>query len=646
MVNNLEDLSDSPLIFSPAQKEVSVYGLGEVKDVTINSKAIIPILADKIYKDPLSAIRELYNNEVTACKKTLQQNPEATPHIVINFITASRELRIKGIDSLGIDLETFDKIVTVMGNSGNNEGDQIGYFGLGFYSFVKLSERCIINSYSRKTKEKFAYICKSAVSFEQLPKDTYTELNEYGCEIILSVKDEINNNEITNKINQVARLSGIKTDLFVDSDQLPIKQYDKLEQYFKDSFYDYFNKPYANYSLNYDHIDNEDFELFIGEFNKVGYDNAVKPINEAYLLNTPISLDLSNRGNSSTISFYLLNMKNERMYKPKPDREQLEKQSEDQILKVFQKWSKDIPEKTFTNLDQWYADKDRFNYSPKQLSNIQAKSVYYMYHDKCEKRSISHHLPTEKPKVSLISKSLRKETFFKLKMDNIFCIAVNDKEDYEQLTDFGFIDINTYLRKNKNKSVYVTKPTEKFVFHGKYRNHDKIDPDDFVFKVDNVKDRSPLFAVDDFYQHIFIISKNAKYEKAYELSDIPKLIHNYIFLTNKGFMTVKEIMKQKEVKEPHVFFEHDHDYFYLPEFLNEIHEFLIYGSSIETDLLKMYLEYKNNSSVGRKTYWYFERFLKKNLKNKNLLEILDKIRTTDINYDLFKNFMRLDKLDN
>src|SRR5690349_7714146 len=102
-------------IYSPNTKDVKEYGLGETVNVSINSQAIIPILADKIYKDPMSAIRELYVNEVTACKKTLMMDHNSKPRIEIRFNESDRELTIKGIDSLGIDSETFNKILAVMG---------------------------------------------------------------------------------------------------------------------------------------------------------------------------------------------------------------------------------------------------------------------------------------------------------------------------------------------------------------------------------------------------------------------------------------------------------------------------------------------------------------------------------------------------
>ena len=152
-------------------KEVKNYNLGKEVQVQINSLAIIPIIADKIYKNPMSAIRELYNNEVTACQKAHSLNSKLKQKIKIELNTDTRELTIQVFNSLGMDGYTFNKILTVMGNSVNADAEQKGLFGIGFFSFFKLSERIIIISNSLETKEKFAYICKSALKFEQLQKE-------------------------------------------------------------------------------------------------------------------------------------------------------------------------------------------------------------------------------------------------------------------------------------------------------------------------------------------------------------------------------------------------------------------------------------------------------------------------------------------
>jgi len=118
-------------IFTKLTKHDNNYGFSETIKTEINQLAIIPILSDSIYKDPLSAIRELYNNEVTACK-----NSKLDTRIEIKLDTNTRELSIRGYNSMGITREIFDKILKVMGNSGNNSGDRIGLYGLGFFSHV------------------------------------------------------------------------------------------------------------------------------------------------------------------------------------------------------------------------------------------------------------------------------------------------------------------------------------------------------------------------------------------------------------------------------------------------------------------------------------------------------------------------------
>ncbi len=589
-------------IFSPATKDVKNYQVGEIKPVTINSQAIIPILADKIYKDPLSAIRELYNNEVTACKKTLRENPETKPHIEIRFNPDNRELKITGIDSLGIDLQTFNEIVTVMGNSGNNTGEDIGYFGLGFYSYVKISERCILKTYSRKSNEKYALIGKSALSFELLSKDLYTDLNQYGTEIILSVKDGIKEETITNKIIEITRLSGVETTYFIKDDIYPIKQFKGIKEYFENYYSSYYKNNNPNYSLVYEYFENDDYELIIGytmhNYHNIGNGGEIEDLKECYLVNTPISLseDKIREILGYREPTYLINLKNERKFKPKPDREQLEQASEIEVLTVIKDHVKDninntLEKKTYQNVKEWYADKQKYFHAPEILGCYKTKSctnsgntVYSDY----LMRNLKKFLDFEEITEFCISKRIRKDVFASLAEKGVFCIAVFDDNDYEGLINFGFIELKKYLGKNKIKREKSTK-TKTFVFHG---SHDykvgQVKDNDIVFKTDNIK------GVIEKIKHfgyktdpmIWIISDNADYKRAIDISKIKDMLWNKIFVTNKGLMTYQDIITNHNKFS---FYAYDNDFFNQSVFMNttKYKGIVIYGSGFNEELFRL-----------------------------------------------------------
>ena len=112
------------------------------------------------------------------------------------------------------------------------------------------------------------------------------------------------------------------------------------------------------YSVIYDHIDNDDFELIIGHGSK----NAPS-LSESFLLNTPIDLDFDYNHYSNIT---LINLKNERKFKPTPDRERFEAKSEESINEIIQKneFSKaDRLKDQITTIDQWYGSNLRFFYS-------------------------------------------------------------------------------------------------------------------------------------------------------------------------------------------------------------------------------------------------------------------------------------------
>ena len=229
----MEQKSKIIFVSENANKEVKNYGLGDEVTVELNALAIIPIIADKIYKKATSPIRELYNNEITACQKALILNPNLDQRIEIILDTDTRELSIQGFNSLGMDSTTFMKILRVMGNSGNSEGNYKGLFGIGFYSFFKISERIIIISNSLESGEKFAYICKSALKFERLKDENYEALEETGFKIIVNVKEGISMNEFDEYIQGIVKLSGIKTSFIKDGENVELEQYKNLEHYIK-----------------------------------------------------------------------------------------------------------------------------------------------------------------------------------------------------------------------------------------------------------------------------------------------------------------------------------------------------------------------------------------------------------------------------
>ena len=103
-------------------------------NIIINSEVIGQTLAKKIYTSWTSGLRELYNNEARACRTAKKMGGNPSIVITINPTESSKQVIIQGVDSLGITKAMFNKVLRVIGTSGNTDGEEIGQYGMGFIS--------------------------------------------------------------------------------------------------------------------------------------------------------------------------------------------------------------------------------------------------------------------------------------------------------------------------------------------------------------------------------------------------------------------------------------------------------------------------------------------------------------------------------
>ncbi len=597
-------------VYTPNTKTVKKYNLGDEIDVTVNGQAIIPILADKIYKSPYSAIRELYNNEVTACKKAIKLNPKLNPEIVIKLNTQTRELIIMGLDSLGIDSETFTKILAVMGNSGNNNGEDIGYFGLGFYSFVKISERIIIISNSLETGEKWGMICKSALKFERLKEGQYDPLDKTGFKIILNVKNDLDFNTITEKVKEISKLSGIKTSYYIDDSKIDMTQYDNLEDYFKKQYSEYFEEEKPPYSIVYKHFDKPDYELIIGY---ISSNSDKHKINECTLLNTPISLEMYQHRNQ----IMLMNIKSERLYKPTPDRERFEEESETKIKEIIEKhdfsYGEELPK--VNNLDEWYNNKSRHFINiinnvdlDIRVKNHNAQGSSWE-RSKYTWKALRSLLPVEKPDNLKMCYTMRTQAFKKLEENNGFGCCVNSEDDYKRLKKIGFIDIDHGKKKKSTGSgIYdPTKKTKNFKFWNKYGVNEEIDEseDTIIFKVEDVKQNKLKSSSPPEY--IYWITARADHE-GHDISELKDFINKeQCLFTNEGLKTIGDIIEIIDIGDRNIaelansadITDEEHYMKYILSQKNNTDLIVKFDNSRQSQLLELYYSVNNSRWMQR-----------------------------------------------
>jgi hypothetical protein len=603
-------------VHSNNEKEIKNYNLGETLNVEINSMSIIPIIADKIYKDPMSSIRELYNNEVTACEKALTLDPNLEQKIEIKLNTDTRELSIQGFNSLGMDSETFKNILRVMGNSGNAQGDSKGLFGIGFYSFFKISERIIIISNSLESKENFAYICKSALKFESLPNENFEKLKESGFKIIVNVKDSVRIEDIENYVKKIVTISGIKTDLIIDGESINLIQYENLEDYFKSSFMNYFEDPYTcDYSLYYEVHNNEDFDFIIGkveERNNVSIPNYHK----TFLVNTPIEV----RANMPYNTFYFLNIKNERKYKPTPDRERLEKESEERLnadLDNFDLKNFDVDKLTQPKtIQEFYESPNKWFFSAigeeghKIDMYRDVKSMKYTnYNGNHTNRAFGDHLPVVKPTNFIISRTFRKKKFEEYE-NTVLAISPKSKGTlYDDFVRIGFTDISNKTRTTRSgrtTRAYQPRFTSNFRYHFSNSKEEVINETEvFVIRAKDInEDKAKLYHNID-YRHLekvcFVPSMADC--KALDYEDLRKYFDHELFFTNHGLLNFEQIVKVcKSKKIRYTYFNSDCSIKALIE-KRDPHELIVRfkNGKIEYNFFRLYLDLKYNVCLSETT---------------------------------------------
>lgn len=204
-----------------------VEGQDSFKDITdehgniniiINSDVIGQTLAKKIYTSWKSGLRELYNNEARACRMSKKMGGNPSIVITINPNDASRELSIQGVDSLGITKAMFNKVLRVIGTSGNQDGEEIGQFGMGFISYALLTDAVLLETWSRENNEHYAMLCDSGLKFKPIPlsKDNdVANMSEYGTKLTMTCNDAVNFSHAIEQIHELARFSKIPTKIIL-----------------------------------------------------------------------------------------------------------------------------------------------------------------------------------------------------------------------------------------------------------------------------------------------------------------------------------------------------------------------------------------------------------------------------------------------
>ena len=322
-------------------------------NIIINSEVIGQTLAKKIYTSWTSGLRELYNNEARACRTAKKMGANPSIVITVDPNDSSRKITIQGVDSLGITKAMFNKVLRVIGTSGNTDGEEIGQYGMGFISYALMTDALLMETWSRETDEHYAMLCDSGLKFKPIPLDTTNDVNtmsEYGTKLTMTCNDDVQWAELCDNVEKLARFSHIPTKLIVldniygnsyryDSNQhqdwekgvYELDSYKNGMEYLKDNDNTQWLKNTSNEDaekvLFYDEItiDNDDYRfdgIIVIKSTRYGGINMLTQRRDIPLLlvGTAIDSSIHIKGMHSAI----INVKNERKYSPVASRDSLD----------------------------------------------------------------------------------------------------------------------------------------------------------------------------------------------------------------------------------------------------------------------------------------------------------------------------------
>lgn len=343
-----------------------------VIQVRLKEEAVIRYMSHDIYSNWSSGVRELFANELTAARTAAKFG--AQPRIEITLNPKTRELTIEGVDSLGITQEVFTDVLLYYGRSGNLTGTEVGQFGFGFKAYLNLGENIRVETFARQTNERYGVIGQEGAQFILIPEKEIT-IKEYGTKVSLTLRSKIDLKELVQTIEEVCRFADIDTYLTITS---PITEKSSY------SGYEYVRVQKGRRKINYTirgYVKKQfegkgyEFELDEPDFYFYGflritqsYSNRLRGVEEEHvdtdsdrgeirLVKMPIeatipSLDRDGQEEkkvkpSYPMSYWVINLKDERRYTPTPDRERLK----DGLLTPVHKKTIEFLKARFAELD-------------------------------------------------------------------------------------------------------------------------------------------------------------------------------------------------------------------------------------------------------------------------------------------------------
>ena len=281
----------------------------------------------RLYASPESGFRELYANELRACR-IARDKFSAKPRIEITVNHADRTITIHGIDSLGITEDKFLNVLSVLGETDNVGGSEVGQFGWGMAAAATLSDSVMYETYARETGERYAFLGIAGQHFSKLPQPS---LDFPGTRVTVYPRNDICLFSLVKNIEHVCAYADVDT--FLTEIKPTFEGLNTTR-----SSPQKINDPDIMQHLAYGtfvRVDDDDFTL-LGVFTPEPATYVHKDIR---LLDLPIQADLK-----FPFDVCLLKIHDERKYRPTTDRERLTDEAAEKLaVKIREKLGETLP---------------------------------------------------------------------------------------------------------------------------------------------------------------------------------------------------------------------------------------------------------------------------------------------------------------
>ena len=372
-------------------------------EIKINVPMIKELVSDKIYRSDASAFREQYVNALShGCISYHEQHGYTDDvNVHVEFDYGLRKVTITD-NGMGMDKTIFSDNFMSFGFSTvdkKTNNTRSGMFGLGAISFFRIATACIVESWDRKTDERFTFMTRNTDESEFVANRT---LEGPGTKTEIFLKEHVQIRSLIDMVNRIAVNYPVVTILEVNNSEgeQTISTYNNTDQdsYVKFDatmrFKDYVSRETSERFVEI--VNDDEMELYIS--------TQGRNVNHSHLCRVPIDVDYD-----TGFTTYL-NIKKEKIAGedskgnaklqevPKPDRDEVNEVAsryfQAKIEKLCDDFIKDIDIKTFeeyvTSDKRWvldgYSVDDKLNPLTHEFIQKMREPVKYRSADGVQKR--------------------------------------------------------------------------------------------------------------------------------------------------------------------------------------------------------------------------------------------------------------------